>query len=120
MAIETIIGPTGKTVEVHVSGQLTKEDYERFVPAVNERVKEHGRIRILFDMHDFHGWSAGAMWEDFKFGVRHFTDIERLAIVGETKWQQSLAKFCRPFTTAKIKYFDHGCVAEARAWLQED
>ena len=52
-------------------------------------------------MHDFHGWTASAAWEDTKFGVRHFHDIERLAMVGETKWQHGMAIFCKPFTTAQ-------------------
>jgi hypothetical protein len=30
-----------------------------------------------------------------------------------------MATFCKPFTTAKIKYFDHSQLDEARAWLAE-
>ncbi len=82
-----------------------------------EKIKEHGKIRILFIMHDFHGWSAGAAWEDFKFDLKHFNHIERLAIVGETKWEKGMSVFCRPFTTAKIKYFDHADIEKAREWI---
>jgi hypothetical protein len=48
-------------------------------------------LRILFIMDDFHGWTAGAMWEDTKFDLKHWKDIERLAIVGETKWEKGMA-----------------------------
>ena len=44
---------------------------------------------------------------------------QRLAIVGETKWEKGMAVFCRPFTTAKIKYFDQSDIDKARAWIQE-
>jgi hypothetical protein len=57
-------------------------------------------------MHDFHGWDAGALWEDAKFDLKHFADIERLAFVGEKKWEKGMAQFCRPFTKATIRYFD--------------
>jgi hypothetical protein len=30
-----------------------------------------------------------------------------------------MATFCRPFTTAKIKYFDQKDIEAARAWIQE-
>jgi len=70
-------------------------------------------------MHDFHGETAPALWEDTKFGVRHFHDIERLAIVGEKKWQKALAVFCKPFTTAIVRYFEAGQLGGARAWLEE-
>ena len=74
-------------------------------------------MRVLFDMADFHGWDAGALWEDTLFGVPHFSDIERFAMIGETKWQKGMATFCKPFTKATIRYFDHAAAAEAREWI---
>ena len=110
----------GKVIHVKVMGKLTKETYEAFVPVVDEKIKEFGKVRILFEMHEFHGWTAGALWEDTKFDFQHWKDIERLAIVGETKWQHGRAVFCKPFTTAKIKYFDHSELAAAKDWIESD
>ena len=109
----------GRILVVHVSGKLVKEDYAHFVPEFERLLREHGKLRLLFDMTGFHGWEAGAAWEDFKFGVAHFADIERLAMVGEKKWQQGMATFCKPFTKATIRYFDHIDIAGARKWLGE-
>jgi len=107
----------GKALEVRLSGKLTKDDYTLFVPAVERLVNKHGKIRMLVEMHDFHGWTAGALWEDIKFDRKHFRDIERLAIVGETQWEKGMAAFCKPFTSATVRYFDHAKAAEARDWL---
>lgn len=107
----------GKTVEVDLSGKLVKEDYETFVPSVERLVQERGKLRMLVKMHDFHGWTAGALWEDTKFALHHFSDIERLAVLGETKWQHGMAVFCKPFTTATIRYFDIADANAASAWL---
>jgi hypothetical protein len=38
------------------------------------------RIRILLELDDFHGWELAARWEDLKFGLRHYRDLERLAL----------------------------------------
>ena len=107
----------GKVLEIQLTGKLAKEDYEQLVPAVERLVKEHGRIRILVEMRDFHGWTTGALWEDLKFDAKHFKDIERVAMVGETKWQHGMAIFCKPFTTAKVRYFDGPATDQAREWL---
>lgn len=109
-----------KIVVVHASGKLTKEDYELFLPKVERLIKEEGKIRLLFEMRDFHGWDAGALWEDLKFDFKHFADIERLAMVGEKKWEEWMAKFCQPFTRADIQYFDHSQAEEARNWIADD
>jgi hypothetical protein len=109
----------GRTVAVHVSGKLLKEDYEHFVPEFDRLAALHGKLRVLFDMTDFHGWTPGAMWEDTKFAMHHFSNIKRLAIVGEKKWQEGMATFCKPFTKAAVKYFDHTDAVEARAWVDE-
>jgi hypothetical protein len=107
----------GKICHVKVTGKLTKVAYEAFAPMVDDQITEHGSIRILFEMHDFHGWTAGALWEDLKFDFKHWKDIERLAIVGESKWEQGMATFCKPFTRAKIKYFDHSRLDDAEEWI---
>jgi len=111
---------TGKLLHVRAHGKLTKEAYELFVPAIEEQIQAHGKLRILFEMHDFHGWTAGALWEDIKFDVHHWKDIERLAIVGESKWEEGMAVFCKPFTSATVKYFDQTKLDEAKSWLEED
>ncbi len=119
MSFEITETAVGNVVEVQATGKLTKEAYETFVPMTENKIAEHGKIRILFVMHDFHGGTVGAAWEDLKFDLKHFNHIERLAIVGETKWEKGMSVFCRPFTTAKIKYFDHTDIDKAREWIME-
>jgi hypothetical protein len=109
----------GNVLVVHVSGKLAKGDYEHFVPEFERLVRQHSKLRVLFDMTGFHGWEAGALWEDIKFDIKHFADIERLAMVGDKKWQHGMATFCKPFTKATIRYFDHAEAVEARTWLGE-
>lgn len=110
---------TGDLVEVHVQGTLTHEAYQAFVPVLEAGVREHGKLRILFVMRDFHGWTAGALWDDLKLDLKHFRDVRRLALVGETKWQHGMSLFCKPFTTAKVRYFPSEELEAARAWLRE-
>jgi hypothetical protein len=119
MAVQLTEKNEGKVLEVQLTGKLVREDYEQFVPVVDRLVKQHGKIRMLVEMHDFHGWTAGALWEDTKFGLHHFSHIERLALIGETKWQHGMAVFCKPFTTATVRYFDHTAATQARAWLEQ-
>ena len=49
---------------------------------------DNGRLLMLVELHDFHGWTGSALSEDIKFDAKHFNDIERLAITGENKWEK--------------------------------
>ena len=109
----------GKLLTIHVTGKLIKDNYDEFVPAFERLVQRHGKLRVLFDMTDFHGWELSAAWEDTKFAIQHFADIDRLAMIGDQGWQHGMAMFCKPFTKAQVRYFDHAKAAEARKWLNE-
>jgi hypothetical protein len=109
----------GRAVAVRVTGKLVEADYQHFVPEIDRLVRRYGKLRVLFDLTGFHGWEPGALWDEIKLDVKHFADIERLAIVGDKKWEHGMATFFKPFTTATIRYFDLADEAEARKWWRE-
>jgi hypothetical protein len=109
----------GKVLVVHAIGKLEKADYPPFVAEFERRVQKPRKQHVLFNMTGLHGWDAGAAWEDLKFDVKHFADIDRLAMVGDKKWQRGMAIFFKPFIKAATRYFDESESAEARKWLDE-
>ena len=111
---------SGHVLAINLTGKLDKEDYEHFIPEVERLIQEHGKLRMLVRMHDFHGWTAGALWEDLKFDMKHLRDIERIAMVGDKAWEHGMAVFCKPFTGATIRYFDQSEADQALAWLEAD
>jgi hypothetical protein len=118
VAIELHEEVGGKLLIISVTAKLTREDYKSFVPKVEELILKFGKIRVVFEMRDFHGWDASALWEDIKFDIRHFSDIESLALVGDKKWEKGMSIFCKPFTKAQIKYFDLTEIYKAYEWIR--
>lgn len=108
------------SIEIHAKGKLHKPDYDKFVPVLEKLIQEQGKARVLFIMHNFHGWDASALWEDIKFDTKHFNHFDRLAFVGDKTWEKWMAKFCKPFTTGTIRYFSSEQEDEARSWLLTD
>jgi hypothetical protein len=109
----------GNLVVVRVTGKLVKADYERCVPEFDRLIRQHGKLCLLFEFTDFHGWEGGALWDEIKLDIKHVADIERIAVVGDKKWEQGMATFYKPFTKATIRYFDQANAPEARKWLRE-
>ncbi len=117
MSADIIQATQENLFEIRISGKLTEEDYEEFLPEIEALIEKQGKIRVLVELRDFEGWDAAALWEDIKFDAKHFNDIDRVAMVGEKAWHKGMAWFCKPFTTGKVRYFEPHEIGEARAWL---
>ncbi|MEQ8250119.1 MAG: STAS/SEC14 domain-containing protein [Gammaproteobacteria bacterium] len=109
------LGPA--TFELAAAGMLDKDDYEQFVPLAERNIAEHGHINLLIDITHFRGWSPPALWEDLKFDRKHYDDVARLALVGEGRVDELMARISRLFTGGEVRYFDAGEIDAARTWV---
>jgi hypothetical protein len=115
--IEEMPTTSDKVLAFKMSGNLHDEDYKTFVPMIDVAIAQQGKVRLLALLHDFQGWDLHALWDDTKFATTHCTKIERIALVGEKKWEKWMAAVCKPFTMAKLRYFDASEMDAALAWL---
>ncbi|MGD2129105.1 MAG: STAS/SEC14 domain-containing protein [Lysobacterales bacterium] len=109
------LGPAA--LEVIVAGRLGTADYETFIPEVERRIRDHGKVGLLLNVSGFRGWSPGALWEDLKFEMKHYRDVSRLALVADNPNKQWLAAMAKPFTAAEVKFFPIVAHETAREWV---
>jgi len=102
-----------------LSGRLSHADYQAFLPRLEELIKVHGRISVLLELTDFHGWDLDAAFDDFRFGMQHQDDFERIAIVGKGILQHWMALMAKPFIRADVQFFNQEQLGEAWDWLRE-
>ena len=101
-----------------MSGKLTDADYRYYTPIVDAAVQKYDKVRLLALFHDFHGWDCHAMWDDTKFAIKNFHHIEKVALVGDKKWEHWMSTTCRPFTKASVQVFEPDQLAAAWKWLE--
>jgi hypothetical protein len=100
-------------------GKLTHEDYEIITPMIDSAlagVKEP-KVNVLIDGTEMEGWELRAAWDDFKLGVKHGKDFEKIAIYGNKNWQEITAKIGSWFISGEVKYFE--CYDDALQWLNK-
>lgn len=107
-------------LEMDVHGKLDKDDYRMFVPLFEQLIERYGQIALLIHVADFGGWTAGALWQDIKFDIKHYRHVSRLALVGQNGNQRWMAKVSEPFTGAEVRYFAEAELASARRWVERD
>ena len=108
----------GNVIATKATGKLTKTDYDKLLPVLHERLRQYKKLRWYFEMENFEGWELKAFWEDVKFDAQHANDFEKIAMVGEKKWQEWMTDLMKPFTSAEIKYFDLSQTHEAMRWIK--
>ena len=118
--IESLPSEQPSVVAFRMSGTLHDEDYQTFVPTVESAIDLYGKVRILAQFVDFKGWDLKALWDDIKFSTKHCNDVERVALVGENTWERWMAGVCKPFTRARVQYFDANEMDSAWMWINED
>lgn len=113
-----IAKPDPRTLELTPEGTIDRADYARFEPEVDAACARGEKVRLLLDVSRLGGWTLGALWEDVKFDLRHFDDVDRVAVVGDPPPAHWLAALARPFTTAEVAYFEGEDIDAARTWLR--
>lgn len=117
---EILSGSSGKVLGIKVSGKLSHADYEGFVPKIEEIIKKHGSVRVLFEMVDFGGMEAGAVWDEMKFDAKHASQIERCAVVGDRKWQEWMVSLSKPFFfRSELRFFPIEESEKAWSWIRQ-
>lgn len=96
----------GDFVAIECSEKLTELDFQVLTPELETQIEEYHKIALFWEMKDFHGWTGSALWADTKFDLKHHNDFTRIAMVGDKTWEEWMAKLVKPFTTAKIRYYD--------------
>ncbi len=100
-------------------GKLTHEDYEKINPMIDSALEgvTDPKVKVFIDGSELEGWELRAAWDDFKLGLKHGNEFDRIAIFGNKKWQEYAAKIGTWFVAGEVKYFEDA--DEALTWLQE-
>lgn len=108
-----------RVIRAAVTGRLQESDFHHLSPQIEQLLERHASVRMLVQLSDFNGWSPGAAWEDAKLGFHHYADIERLAVVGDSDWEEWMTRLSRPFALADIRFFEPSEMEKALAWITE-
>ena len=100
-------------------GTLTHKDYETINPMIDSALESvnEPKVKVFIDGSELEGWELRAAWDDFKLGLKHGNEFEKIAIFGNKQWQEYAAKIGSWFISGEVKYFDDS--NEALVWLHE-
>jgi SpoIIAA-like len=119
--LDIIQGMADNVVAVSATGKVTGDDYDRLlIPLIEGKLRTYDKIRLLYVLGPgFDGFTAGAMWDDAKIGLKHLTAYERIAVVTDVGWVAGAVKFFAFTIPCPVRVFGNDWLAAAKSWLAE-
>jgi hypothetical protein len=109
---------TGDVLAYRLNGTLTQADVKEIKRDMESAIDSHGTVRVLCEMGDFSGAEPGAVWEDLKLTPRYARDVDRIAIVGDKRWHDGLARVTDALSIADAEFFEPDRRDEAWDWIR--
>jgi hypothetical protein len=67
----------------------------------------------------FEGFTAGAMWDDARFGLMHLGDFLKIAFVTDVEWLRMSMKLFSPLLRMPTQVFHNAEIEDAKRWIGE-
>jgi hypothetical protein len=103
---------------LRISGLLKKSEMDAAFAAEARKWGPSTRIKVLVMVEDFKGFERTTDWGDITFLVKHDHQVEKIAIVGDQRWESDMVTFAGAgFRQGQVKFFPMDQLSQARAWL---
>ncbi len=112
-----IINDNESILTFKVSGKLDQPELAAAQKSAMEILRKEGKKSMLVIADEFQGWGKGN-WGDLSGQAEMDPHIEKMAIVGDKKWEDLVLLFVgKGIRRVEIEYFAPADLARARAWL---
>jgi len=106
-------------ITLKISGKLKRAELAQAEKVAIEVMGSTNKIKLLVLTENFQGWDNKDNWEDVSFQSEYDSQIEKIAIVGEKRWQELAEVFTgKGLRAVDIRYFSPAEASVARIWIK--
>src|SRR5437899_5703296 len=110
----------GRLCVLRVGGELKKSELDAAQSEFVEIIAGAGTVKLLVLLENFSGWERGEQWGDTDFFFSHRNDFEKIAVVGNPRWEAQVLAFTGAgLRKGLVKFFPETAESEARPWPAE-
>ena len=118
MAITYAEDDAGKSVEITVTGRVTKEDYDQVIGPMQDFIDRHGEVKLIEVIESFEGFEPSVLWPGIRFDIKNLRHISHVAIVSDIGWISPISKAAGAFMSTKLRTFEMSELEAARDWIK--
>jgi len=102
---------------IQIDGKLTHKDYQVLIPVIERCIEAAAdrKLDVLLDMRAFGGWTWEAALDDVRLGMKVRNAFEKMAVVGDRKWEALFTKMIAHLNRGEVRFFTD--YDEALGWI---
>lgn len=113
-----IVDASQGVLTIRISGKLRQSELAAAQKNAADMLQKRGGSRLLVLAEKFEGWEKGGDWGDLSGQAQLDAQIDRMAIVGEKRWEDVALLFSgKGVRHIEIEYFSPADLPRARSWL---
>lgn len=118
--IEVISAPEN-VVAFRVAGTVTADDYDKVIPAIEEKLGGHQEIGVLTDLSDFEDMTGDALKRDLQYGLSKLGELyrfKRAAVISDKQWIKAVTDMAGTlFPQIEARVFPETEKSQAMNWV---
>ena len=109
----------GNLVCCKAIGKLTDEDLYNLTIRIERVLENHSLFSLYVNLEFFEGWEWQAAWDKNVYAKKYWDQIEKIAFVGNQKWEQTINKIAQNLKNGDKRYFLIAHQSTAIEWINK-
>lgn len=89
--LEILPSPQPDVIAFRIDGKVTSAEYDRLAAEMEDRLERAEMLRAYAEIVSFEGMPIEAFFKDLRFGIKHWNDFSRAAVVTDESWLERVA-----------------------------
>lgn len=117
MTVTYLENDATRTIEVTVSGHISRVEYDDVSDRMQRFIDRHQIIKFIEVVDDLDGFDPAVIWPGIKIELGSSPAISHVAIVSDIDWIAPLTKATGAFFSPRLRTFPRGDLHRARSWI---
>ncbi|AZQ60951.1 STAS/SEC14 domain-containing protein [Flammeovirga pectinis] len=102
-----------------LTGKITPQEYVAIDNEFFQQINSEKPLNLYLEFAGFEGYSSiASVWDDFKTGIKYYSKLNKIAIIGNSDWMDILTRVGDVLTPGvNIEYFSKNDKVRATTWL---
>lgn len=115
--IEFLKSREKNVLTLKATDKITKDDVDEVVIVLDKLHESVGKVNVILHLEELKGYTFTSLVDDMKYATKHMDKIEKMAIIGDKKFQEISTHLPEFTKKTEVRYFTQQERSKAEEWI---